>query len=206
MQRSRLKLIAVAVAALTSLGSFMGQTNAALITFDDLSGDAGPVPSPYHSRNWDNFYSLNGPGAGAGYAPGTVSADNVAFYAGGDATIASVAGTFDLNSAYLTGAWNNGLQVQVVGKLLGTTVYDNTYTLSALTATLINFNYLGIDEVVFSSFGGTAYWSGGGGEQFAMDDMVINSVPEPSTCVAGGLLLLPFAASMARRLRRTRTA
>jgi hypothetical protein len=205
MQNSRLKLMAVAVAALTSLGSFMSQASAALITFDDSVGEGEPVDPGYQGLNWDNFYFLNGPAAGGGYAAGTVSAGNVVYNTDGYAALASVAGTFDLNSAYLTGAWNADLQLQVVGKRLGITVYDNTYTLSAVTPTLVNFGYLEVDEVYFSSFGGTPYWSGGGGEHFAMDNLMINAVPEPSTYVAGGLLLLPFAASMFRRLRWNRT-
>ena len=124
----------------------------------------------------------------------------------GFGTSASVIdGTFDFNSAYMTAAWNDNLQVTVIGKLGGTTLYNNTYTVSATTPTLINFNYLGIDEVLFSSTGGTphpGYIGTGSGTQFSMDNMEINAaVPEPGTMIAGVMLLLPFGATIARRLK-----
>jgi hypothetical protein len=41
---------------------------------------------------------------------------------------------------------------------------------------------------------------------FALDDISLVAVPEPTTMIAGALLLLPFGASAARILRRNRTA
>lgn len=41
-----------------------------------------------------------------------------------------------------------------------------------------------------------------GGTSLGMTEMTVNVVPEPSTYVAGALLLLPFAVSTIRRLRR----
>jgi hypothetical protein len=39
-----------------------------------------------------------------------------------------------------------------------------------------------------------------------LDDVSLTAVPEPSTMIAGALLLLPFAASTLRKLRKNRTA
>jgi hypothetical protein len=47
------------------------------------------------------------------------------------------------------------------------------------------------------------------GNDFALDDISLTAltpVPEPTTMLAGALLLLPFGASTLRVLRKTRTA
>src|SRR4051794_33034012 len=48
-------------------------------------------------------------------------------------------------------------------------IYDNTYILSAATPTLITFDYLGVDTVMFAGSGGTHH-SGytASGKQFAL--------------------------------------
>jgi len=40
------------------------------------------------------------------------------------------------------------------------------------------------------------------GNDFVLDDISVTAVPEPTTCIAGALLLLPFGASTLRSLRR----
>lgn len=44
------------------------------------------------------------------------------------------------------------------------------------------------------------------GDDFALDDISLALVPEPATFIAAALLLLPFATSTIRIVRRTRTA
>jgi hypothetical protein len=44
------------------------------------------------------------------------------------------------------------------------------------------------------------------GNDFAMDDLSLVAVPEPTTLIAGALLLLPFAASTLRVLRKNQKA
>jgi hypothetical protein len=44
------------------------------------------------------------------------------------------------------------------------------------------------------------------GNDFALDDLSLVAVPEPTTIIAGALLLLPFGASTLRILRRNRMA
>ena len=77
-------------------------------------------------------------------------------------------GTFDLDSAYLTAAWRDGLQLEViawgvnflpvdVASPLGFQagpLYDNVYTLSMTHSTLINFDFKGITQVEFITSGG----------------------------------------------------
>ena len=194
----------MAIAAAMSMSA-----NATLITFDDLPGSGAAVPNGYGGLDWSEFNYLDASSptyVNSGYLPGMVSPTRVAYNA--YANVATIDDTpFTLNSAYLTAAWNDNLKVQVVGKLGGITLYDNTYTLSATAATLINFNYVGVDEVVFDSFGGTFHNGySGSGEHFAMDNLLVNTVvPEPSTYVAGALMLLPFGAKAVRRWKTRKT-
>ena len=163
-----------------------------IITFDDLATptldtygeiDLGTIPNGYNGLNWGSFYVAT-PVASfpSGYNAGLVSPPNVAFNSYGTPATITSSQPFNLISAYLTAAWMNNLQVEVQGKLAGALVYDKTCTLSATTPTLIPFNYIGVDEVDFTSSGGTqdpAYTLHG--EQFAMDNLLVES----STTISG---------------------
>ena len=89
--------------------------------------------------------------ANEGYHAGTISVPNVAFNPAGDPAGFDYGGNpFDLNSAYLTTAFGNSLPVRVQG--YGASVaYDNTYLLNSTNASLINFNYLNVTYVRFTS-------------------------------------------------------
>ncbi len=186
--------------ALTTLAA--GQSQAKTITFDDLNGSGGAVPSGYNGLQWNNFYFLNGTAqANSGYQAAVVSPNNIALNGGGNSASISD-GSFDLFSAYLTGVWRDGLQIEVIGSRGGSVVpgYDNTYTVSSTASTLINFNYFDVDSVEFISSGGVKNpLYSGDGIQFAMDNVVI---PEPTTA----LLLLAFGAGTLVMLRKKRAA
>ncbi len=192
------KVFLLGVALATMLA---GQSQAEVITFDELGG-GGAVPDGYRGLHWTNFFYINGTvQAHSGYQPAVVSPDYVAFNGFGSTALMSD-GEFELVSAYLTAVWRDGLQVEVIGSRGGTIVpgYDNTYTLSSTAATLITFDYFNIDTVQFISFGGVKNPNySGDGTQFAMDNVVI---PEPAT----PLLLSAFGASVLWMLRRNRAA
>ena len=152
--------------------------------FDDLPGSDARVPQGYHDVAWDNFYYTTATGYGAsGYQAGMVSASNVAFNAYASPASITNQSPFHLLSAYLTGAWNDGLRVRARGYAGDTLLYDNTYTLSATNPTLINFGYLGVTRVKFSSSGGTPYYSGYG-THFAIDDVGLLGTPTPPSFVS----------------------
>jgi hypothetical protein len=173
------------------------------ITFDDLpltnpyngSGNANPIPAGYAGFQWANFYYTTpySPNA-AGYYNGMVSVSNVAFNAYGSPAQISSATPFDLDSAYVTGAWNDGLNVEVQGFVGSSLAYDNTYVVKSEAPTLINFDYQGITSLNFVSSGGKdpGWPYGGPGEEFVLDNVTV-TVPEPcafSLACFGAIALL----------------
>jgi hypothetical protein len=168
------------------------QAQTKLITFDDLTdnGSGTPIANGYAGLEWNYFGVVNGLTVngvngytGSGYHNGVVSQDNVAYNVNGGLALFYVnTGAFNLNSAYLTAAWNDGLHVEVLGYVGDTVTYDNIYTVNTGGPTLINFNLPGVDEVDFESYGGLQNFGfNGNGDQFAMDNLSITLVPEPTT-------------------------
>jgi hypothetical protein len=182
-----------AAALLASIGTSVAQTE--LLTFDDLtfSGLYDQIPNGYGGLQWNNFDALNTVQETHQYGVngavnGMVSPNNVAFDGGGTNASFSDNVAFNLNSAYLAGVWNDGLQVEVQGFVGSTLTYDNTYTVNTQGPTLIDFNYAGVDEVNFIAYGGTPHgYYFGRGTEFAMDNLSVTLVPEPATYALGGL-------------------
>jgi len=203
---------AVLVAMVASAQIALAQTQT--LTFDDLpnpliteGGSVGYITNGYAGFQWDNF-DYNYPALGGirgntnstGYQNGLVSSPYVAFNGyGGPARISGR--LFNLDSAYLTAAWNDGLQVEVLGSLEGVLIYDNTYTAETSSPVPINFNYLGIDSVTFISTGGTpnVRYGGAYGTQFVLDNLTVTLVPEPSF---PAMIALVLSALFSLRKRR----
>ena len=209
-----MKLNLKALTILT-LGLWVTQSaNATVLTFDDLTpltASPSTIANSYGGLNWTDMGYLNSShysGGTSGYVGGTVFGDYVAFNE--FARVATVSdGLFDFNSAYLASAWNDNLSVTVQGFLGGTELYNVTVNnlqysqTQGATATLVNFDFLGIDSLVFTSFGGTDADAndGGGGTHFVMDNFTFNAtVPEPATLALLSLGL--FGIGAARRFRK----
>jgi len=163
-----------------------GRAQLTLLTFDDLPDTANglAVPSDYGGLHWQNVGYLDVPlhygNQPNGYQAGMVSAPIVIYNRGGNLATISRSTPFDFVSAYLTAAWYDNLQVEVLGYAGNTLTYSNVYAPSATAPARIDFDYLGVDEVTFSSFGGTLHPGySNGGEMFVMDNLMVN-IPEPA--------------------------
>jgi hypothetical protein len=172
----------------------------AVITFDDLS-DAGNGTriTSYQGFNWVSIDVLNATQNATlygtnGFYYGMVSAPNIA----AASTHASVSSptNFDFLSVCLTGAWKSNLNIAVIGIRGGEgIVYSRTVIVSATEPTLFTFNYLNIDSLVFSSFGGQPAFGTSTSDRFAMDNFTFEVIPEPASFLltaAGALLLWPL--------------
>jgi hypothetical protein len=170
------------------------------LTFDSLAtGYNSVVPNGYGGFNWANFYVQDGATLGFGYYNGVVSSPNIALNGNGNPAQFSSSASFNLNSAYLTAAYDENLSVEVQGFSGSLMAYDKTYTIQASGPSLINFGYLGITEVNFISSGGYPYYpSQGYGYQFAMDNLNITFTPTPEP---SSLALVALAGALISRRR-----
>ena len=175
-----------------------------IVPFDDIHAPATGIiiPSGYQGLSWSNFAVLNAvlfTGGGTnGYFNGMVTVSNVAYNPfGTPAEIDSLGTNFDFLSAYLTAAWNSNLNIEVKGFSEGTLLYSTNVVVSWQGPTLIAFDYLNIDRLYFNSFGGqdANLMPNGHGENFAMDNLTFEFVPEPSSFLlttAAALMLWPL--------------
>lgn len=177
------------IGALVIVAPAVALAQTEILTFDNLPGVGGydqylPIPNGYGGLQWQNFQYMDGltQTANSGYVNGVVSPNNIVFNTFGNPALVSD-GSFNLNSAYLTAAWTDGLQVEVQGFVGAAVIYDHTYTVNTTGPTLVNFNYMGIDQVNFISIPQP-------GAQFVMDNLSITLVPEPSAFALLGLAVL----------------
>ncbi|MDZ7963550.1 MAG: PEP-CTERM sorting domain-containing protein [Nostoc sp. DedSLP03] len=205
------KLSTAAIAATVIVLGIGAVAQATVLTFDDIApvSDLARIPNGYGGFNWDNFSYRNGSDSDVsltGYDNGRVSGDYVAYNGYGNPALVSDS-VFDFNSAYLTAAWNNGLSVTVEGLKSGATLYSKTVVVDTTEPTLVNFDYFGVDELKFTSFGGVEpdylIETGGRGTQFALDNFTFNekatSVPEPTLLPALLSIATLSAGSVLRR-------
>jgi PEP-CTERM motif len=159
-----------------------------VINFDDLSG--GAIPNGYAGLQWNNFQALTtqlsyGQFGASPYNYTSVSYPNIAFNNNGAPASFSSSQPFNFMSTYVSGIWNNGMQVEIQGFEGTQLAYDNTFTVYAADPLLETLNYSGVTQVSFISSGGNPIRppDEGGGLQFAMDNVTIEFVPEPSSWV-----------------------
>lgn len=199
------KIHSLLLSAIFSIAIFSSAAHAAVITFDDLPAtEADAIHNGYHGFNWGaDFmtsvaYINKNTLPGTGFASGVVSGDYAAF--NNFATTSTISSNlFDFNGAYLTAAWNEGLLIEVTGFLDNLALFTTTVTVSTQQAQWFDFNFIGINQLSFRSWGGTASNPDEGGEHFVMDNFTYNEststqVPESSSLAllllgAAGILL-----------------
>ncbi|MBN2577842.1 MAG: hypothetical protein JXB10_02540 [Pirellulales bacterium] len=201
------------VAILLATALLVAATPAAqafIINFDDLTGHRTHVPNGYGGMTWSSdFWYMNGnnyPTYPNGYEPGVVSQTNIAYRAFSDPVSFSSDSKFTFNSAYFTGAWNDGLEITAKGYDGSTMMNEKTFLVDADHHTLVEFNWEGIDKVEFSSTGGIHHDAyPGHGTHFAMDDLSINEqqqvLPEPTSILIWGMMAFGMTACLWRERR-----
>jgi hypothetical protein len=156
------------------------------------------IPNGYGGFQWQNFGVIDpgdsGPGWNqTGYYYGMISPKNVGFNESAEtASMYLTSGLFDLDSAYLTAAYSSALPFSAVGYRNGVAIYNASYTLSETTPTFIQFNFLGVDTVSFSS----------SPTQFAIDNILVttpSTVPEPSLLAIFGIGILSMIGFQKRK-------
>jgi PEP-CTERM motif-containing protein len=203
--RTKLFMLPIVCLAMLSVYAISAHSQT-VITFDDLSlPPVDPfIPSGYQGLSWSNFGEVNAilmSNSSPGVYNGMVSPSNVAFNAGGSPAEVDAIGTnFDFLSAYLTGAWNSNLNIEVEGFRSGTLLYETTVVVSVTSPTLFTFDYTNIDRLYFNSYGGQPAFTPVPEYNFVMDNMTVEFVPEPSSL----LLAAMGGISLVALLRRQR--
>jgi hypothetical protein len=114
----------------------------------------------------------------------------VAYNGGGlDASISSST-PFTLNSGYFTSAWQNGLNITIQGYVGATPTSSVSFIVDTAAPVFETINLQNITSATFTS----------GISQFALDNLSVNAVPEPSTYALFGLGALVLV--MAERRKR----
>jgi len=156
------RLMAIFSVCLASVGAVSAGDADALLTFDELPTTTGYPPGPYYDSipngygglYWGNFAVIcpSGLVPEYGYITGMISPSNVAFNVFGDsASIYLPGGLFDLRSAHLTAGTMPQLNIRLQGYAGAELLYDTSYNVTQLGPTLVQFNYIGVDRVVFTT-------------------------------------------------------
>ncbi len=186
MKISKLKYYTAIVATLAAVGSFVGEAKAHIVALGWESQPNSDVT--FYASHWHGAL-----GAPAGFLSidgiqynFTSSENDVTSRTGLDGALFNT-GYYTFGSGTLTSLGTAGLSGPVDDWLLVTVsgLRPGTHTFNTDTQALTSWNIPGASGDV---------------------SFVVAPVPEPSTYLAGALLLLPFAASTVRRLGKNRTA
>ncbi|TCK98981.1 VCBS repeat-containing protein [Shimia isoporae] len=157
-------------------------SSTATVTFDEAA--AGGSPDGLAGLTWSGGWFITRPTAPSsdgrdaspnGYFNGLVSGDSVAANAGGGDVSITSDENFDLESAFFTAAWNDGLTVEVFGYDDGVLIGSQSVVLSTSGPTQVLFDdstFDSVDELLFVSSGGVNAGLGGAGTHFVVDDML----------------------------------
>ncbi len=184
-------------------GYSLANTNAFGSNYGDFKWSQNGNINDFRIVEAAGFLARNpGTPANNGYTNGLVSGNWVATNSGaGDVwfeTLNPSAQNFNLNSAYLSAAWYNGLKVDITAYRDGVQVYSMTTAPLSFNAGLVTFNWSDIDKVMFHSVAnsGTVIDNQSTyNHAFVMDNLnvsTVSAVPEPESLalMLGGLGVL----------------
>ena len=166
----RLGVVAwVSIVVLTGSGTSFAD----VLGFDDITtNESASIPYGYGGLNWDTFNVGKARiWTGSGYYNGLVSGDYVAFnWNGNPAEISST--PFNLAGAYFTGAWRDGLAIDIVGYRDTTVAYTYGAVVNTKGPMWVTLDFSNVTRVTFTSHGGTKNPNMGlDGTQFVMENM-----------------------------------
>lgn len=153
-----------------------GIAEASILTFDDVTTNSYAfIQNGYGELNWDNMSVIDGEAywstTDTGYTGGLISGSYVAYNELSRMATASVAsGTFNFLGAYLSAAWNDGLQIDIKGYNSGSLLYDTTVVVNMNEPIWFDFNFNNIDQLTFNSYGGVNVGVTTG-KHFVMDNL-----------------------------------
>ena len=191
--------------ALSLSGSLLvGTASAEIFDFEDVDlQGAASLPNPYVIGDLGPFYFANfgcfddvllEENLGySGYSNGAVSGRQAAYqvYAAPSSIVHRNLELFDLDSAFFTAGWREGVQLRVRAflGLDNEQVYDETFTIG-IEPTLIELGISAVTSVTFETSGGTPAGFALDGTNFIMDDVDLTVVPAPpilATMLVAGL-------------------
>jgi hypothetical protein len=221
-QKTILAVSAAGMLALTLATSAKASLNL-IADGDFLTPNLGTAPSSYEyapsGSSWTFSPLIDGvSGSGITYIPsdfqnsplntqvgflqtagGTISSTDPASISQG---FTASAGSYDLSFSYAGRSYDGGnttFTVSVDSIVVGTL---NPYSGQSLTPQSMNISLVSGNHTLAFTAAGVS----GNDETAFIDNVSVSAVPEPTTMVAGALLLLPFGMSTLRILRKSRTA
>jgi hypothetical protein len=196
---ARLGIVALVLIAACSASA----TGEITLDFEDVA--PGEIPDGYGGLQWStsfHVYDKTGLDPGwTGYQNGVVSGNRAAYnWYALDAQASD--GLFTFHGAYLTAAWLEGLEVQVLGydTSVSTRIprYEEIVSVSQTEATWFDFDFVGIDSLWIRTPEGIQDPPPGTTNlNVIVDDLTIEFIPEPSTSALFALGL--FALALRRR-------
>ncbi|NET41952.1 SdrD B-like domain-containing protein, partial [Okeania sp. SIO2B3] len=141
-------------------------------TFDLEQFGGQQIGDFFWSESWGVIHRDHHPGSG--YENGTVSPPYTGFNWSALPVSITSEEDFTFNSAYLTSAWTDGMNIEVIGLNDGVQLYSETVNVSTSGPTLFDFNFINVDEIQFSSF-----------SQFVIDDLVYTPEDQEPGSISG---------------------